>query len=118
MIVSLSGSHEIDLVPFDNSRFVWRRPVRGGGHSACGRRGVRPGQAGRAIRRDQYSSPRTGRLENPVKSFDGKEIDIEEARRLFEQHQKELENVKREQQGLETETEALQRGKHGAARHA
>lgn len=44
----------------------------------------------------------------PVKSLDGKEIDIEEARRLFEQHQKELENVKREQQGVESETETLQ----------
>jgi murein hydrolase activator len=44
---------------------------------------------------------------NGAKSLDGKPIDIEEARRLFEQHQKELENVQREQQGLETETQSL-----------
>jgi septal ring factor EnvC (AmiA/AmiB activator) len=53
-------------------------------------------------------SAQAGAAKNTIKSLDGKEIDIEEARRLFEQHQKDLENVKREQQGLETETEALQ----------
>ena len=41
------------------------------------------------------------------KSLDGKPIDIEEARRLFEQHQKELETVQRQQEGLETETQSL-----------
>ena len=44
---------------------------------------------------------------NAPKSIDGKSIDIEEARRLFEQHQKQLENVQREQQGLESETQNL-----------
>ncbi len=42
-----------------------------------------------------------------VKSLDGKTIDIEEARRLFEQHQKELERVEKERAGLETETQSL-----------
>jgi septal ring factor EnvC (AmiA/AmiB activator) len=50
----------------------------------------------------------SGTAKNAVRSLDGKEIDIEEARRLFEQHQKELDKVKREQQGLESETESLQ----------
>jgi septal ring factor EnvC (AmiA/AmiB activator) len=44
---------------------------------------------------------------NAPKSLDGKSIDIEEARRLFEQHQKELENVQRQQEGLESETQTL-----------
>jgi septal ring factor EnvC (AmiA/AmiB activator) len=42
-----------------------------------------------------------------VKSLDGETIDIEEARRLFEEHQKELERVKREELGLKSETESL-----------
>ena len=40
----------------------------------------------------------SGPGKNAAKSLDGKPIDIEEARRLFEQHQRELENVQREQQ--------------------
>jgi septal ring factor EnvC (AmiA/AmiB activator) len=50
----------------------------------------------------------SGTAKNSIKSLDGKDIDIEEARRLFEQHQKELESVKREQQGVESETQTLQ----------
>jgi septal ring factor EnvC (AmiA/AmiB activator) len=42
-----------------------------------------------------------------VKSLDGKTIDIEEARRLFEEHQRELERVEKERQGLQSETDAL-----------
>ena len=42
-----------------------------------------------------------------ARSLDGKPIDIEEARRLFEQHQKELETVQRQQEGLESETQSL-----------
>jgi septal ring factor EnvC (AmiA/AmiB activator) len=44
---------------------------------------------------------------NSIKSLDGKTIDIDEARRLFEQHQKELEQLEAEQQGLKSETETL-----------
>lgn len=44
---------------------------------------------------------------NSVKSLDGKTIDIDEARRLFEQHQKELEQLEAEQKGLKSETETL-----------
>ena len=44
---------------------------------------------------------------NAVKSLDGKTIDIDEARRLFEQHQKELERVENERHGLESETQSL-----------
>jgi murein hydrolase activator len=43
----------------------------------------------------------------PAKSLDGETIDIEEARRLFEEHQKELERVKREELGLKSETKSL-----------
>ena len=42
-----------------------------------------------------------------VKSLDGKSIDIEEARRLFEEHQKELERVEKERQGLQSQTDVL-----------
>lgn len=42
-----------------------------------------------------------------IKSLDGKAIDIDEARRLFEQHQKELERVQQERQGLESEFKSL-----------
>lgn len=35
------------------------------------------------------------------------DIDIEEARRLFEEHQRNLEKIQQEQQGLETETKTL-----------
>jgi septal ring factor EnvC (AmiA/AmiB activator) len=42
-----------------------------------------------------------------IKALDGKTIDIDEARRLFEQHQKELEKVEKERQGLESETKTL-----------
>jgi septal ring factor EnvC (AmiA/AmiB activator) len=42
-----------------------------------------------------------------VESLDGETIDIEEARRLFEEHQKELERVKREGLGLKSATETL-----------
>lgn len=44
---------------------------------------------------------------NSVKSLDGKTIDIDEARRLFEEHQKELERVEREKRGLQSETQSL-----------
>lgn len=44
---------------------------------------------------------------NSVKSLDGKTIDIDEARRLFEEHQKELERVESEKQGLQSETQTL-----------
>lgn len=51
--------------------------------------------------------PQKAAGEKPVKSLDGNTIDIEEARRLFEQHQKELERVQEERQGLESETQTL-----------
>ena len=44
---------------------------------------------------------------NSVKSLSGETIDIEEARRLFKEHQEELERVEREQKGLQSETETL-----------
>jgi septal ring factor EnvC (AmiA/AmiB activator) len=57
--------------------------------------------------RSQIQLAQSGTTKDAAKSLDGKSIDIEEARRLFEQHQKELENVQREQQGLESETQSL-----------
>jgi septal ring factor EnvC (AmiA/AmiB activator) len=44
---------------------------------------------------------------NSVKSLDGGTIDIDEARRLFEQHRRELERVENEKQGLQSETRTL-----------
>jgi len=44
---------------------------------------------------------------NSVKSLDGETIDIDEARRLFKKHQKELERVEKEQEGLQSETQTL-----------
>jgi septal ring factor EnvC (AmiA/AmiB activator) len=57
--------------------------------------------------RSRIQFAQSGTTKDAAKSLDGKSIDIEEARRLFEQHQKELENVQREQQGLESETQSL-----------
>lgn len=45
--------------------------------------------------------------DNSVKALNGEKIDIDEARRLFEEHQKELERVEREKSGLESETKTL-----------
>ena len=42
-----------------------------------------------------------------IKSLDGKTINIDEARRLFEKHQKQLEQVEAEQQNLESESQVL-----------
>jgi len=42
-----------------------------------------------------------------IKSLDGETIDLDEARRLFEKHQKELERVEKEQQGLKSQTQTL-----------
>ena len=44
---------------------------------------------------------------NSIKSLDGKTIDIDEARRMFEQHQRQLEQLEAEQRGLKSETETL-----------
>ena len=56
-------------------------------------------------------SPRTefrlAQIANPTKAPDEKNLDIEEARRLFQEHRKELERVEREKQGLQRETETL-----------
>ena len=57
------------------------------------------------LSKTQLAQSGTGK--NAAKSLEGKPIDIEEARRLFEQHQRELESVQREQQGLESETQTL-----------
>ncbi len=42
-----------------------------------------------------------------VLTFDGEKIDLDEARRLFKEHQEELERIEREQLGLRTETDTL-----------
>jgi murein hydrolase activator len=67
--------------------------------------------AGVSARSVQPPSDRPIRLaantEKSVKSLDGEKIDIDEARRLFEEHQKELERVEREKSGLESETKTL-----------
>ena len=47
--------------------------------------------------------------DNSVKALNGEKIDIDEARRLFEEHQKELERVEREKSGLESETKKIGR---------
>ncbi len=48
-----------------------------------------------------------GKAGHTVKSLNGEDIDIEEARQLFEKHQKELERVQREEEGLKSETQTL-----------
>lgn len=63
--------------------------------------------AGTAPGGQRLQLAQSGTSRNAIKSFDGKEIDIDEARRLFEQHQKELEELQRQQQGLESETQTL-----------
>lgn len=45
--------------------------------------------------------------DNSVLSLDGEVIDLDEARRLFKEHQSELERIEREQLGLKTQSETL-----------
>ncbi|NJM33686.1 MAG: peptidoglycan DD-metalloendopeptidase family protein [Rhodomicrobium sp.] len=72
--------------------------------SARAETGQDPSSSAPPIRLAQTEDAGSGRS---IKSLDGKTIDIDEARRLFEQHQKELEKVEKERQGLESETETL-----------
>lgn len=65
-----------------------------------------PDRAG-AQQAETATPAQTGGSGASVKSLDGKTIDIEEARRLFEEHQRELERVEKERQGLQTESDAL-----------
>jgi septal ring factor EnvC (AmiA/AmiB activator) len=76
--------------------------VLGGGGAAIGQ-----DAQGAMLDRSNMRFAQNATANSPVQSLDGKSIDIDEARRLFEQHQKELEDVQREQQGLESETQAL-----------
>lgn len=50
----------------------------------------------------------TANGKNSIKTMDGKELDIEEARRLFEEHQKKLKEAQQEKGRLEAETKTLE----------
>ncbi len=54
----------------------------------------------------QAGNPADGK--KSIRTMDGKELDLEEARRLFEEHQKKLKEARREKSALEAETKALE----------
>ena len=49
-----------------------------------------------------------GDSKKSIKTMDGKEIDIDEARRLFEEHQRKLKEAQQEKSSLESDTKALE----------